>query len=79
MVSLYPRHLVLLHKISILNTKKYRAILHDPEVFPDPEIFNPERFIKDGRLDEAIRNPLSYAFGFGRRFVTSILSFPIQE
>ncbi|KAK7678432.1 hypothetical protein QCA50_018492 [Cerrena zonata] len=43
------------------------SILHDPDVFPEPENFKPERFIKDGRLDPSVRNPLEYAFGFGRR------------
>ncbi|KAF8549251.1 cytochrome P450 [Imleria badia] len=41
------------------------AISRDPEVFPDPEKFDPQRWIDDeGRL----RNNLSsYPYGFGRR------------
>jgi cytochrome P450 len=44
----------------------YRAILHDPELYPEPEEFKPERFLnKDGtvREDPAI----SLAFGLGKR------------
>ncbi|KAN0109867.1 cytochrome P450 [Russula decolorans] len=44
----------------------YRAILHDPELYPEPEEFKPERFLnKDGtvREDPAI----SLAFGIGKR------------
>ncbi|KAI0061754.1 cytochrome P450 [Artomyces pyxidatus] len=43
-----------------------RAILHDPTMYPDPEKFNPERFLAaDGQVKD---DPLlSAVFGFGRR------------
>ena len=43
-----------------------RAILHDPETYPDPEEFKPERFLnEDGSVRE---DPaLSLAFGVGKR------------
>ncbi|KAF8553149.1 cytochrome P450 [Imleria badia] len=41
------------------------AISRDPEVFPNPEKFDPQRWIDDdGRLRD---NMTSYPFGFGRR------------
>ncbi|KAJ7211176.1 cytochrome P450 [Mycena pura] len=43
------------------------AILHDKEVYADPHTFNPERFLLDGKLDPAVRDPETAAFGFGRR------------
>jgi cytochrome P450 len=39
------------------------AILHDPEFFPNPESFHPERFLKPDTMD---RFP-DAVFGFGRR------------
>ncbi|KAI0056406.1 cytochrome P450 [Artomyces pyxidatus] len=64
-----------------------RAMLHDPNVYPDPETFRPERFLtEDGQVKD---DPtLSAVFGFGKRicpgrhlvdstlfiFVTSVLS-----
>ncbi|KAG5350454.1 hypothetical protein C0989_010974, partial [Termitomyces sp. Mn162] len=36
-------------------------------IYPDPDTFNPDRFMKDGKLNPDIRDP-SMAFGFGRRF-----------
>ena len=43
-----------------------RAVLHDPELYPDPEAFKPERFLnEDGTFrDDPV---LSLAFGAGRR------------
>ncbi|KAF8994712.1 cytochrome P450 [Cyathus striatus] len=40
------------------------AILHDEKVFPDPELFVPERFMKYDEVSEA---RLEIAWGYGRR------------
>ena len=44
----------------------FRAILHDPEIYPDPEEFKPERFLNE---DGSVRDDptLSLAFGAGKR------------
>ncbi|EKM55871.1 uncharacterized protein PHACADRAFT_256793 [Phanerochaete carnosa HHB-10118-sp] len=43
------------------------AILHDEDVFPDPEAFKPERFLReDGSLRDDMPYPVE-AFGYGRR------------
>ena len=43
-----------------------RAILHDPEAYPDPEEFKPERFLNE---DGSARDDptLSLVFGIGKR------------
>ncbi|KAH8105239.1 cytochrome P450 [Cristinia sonorae] len=44
------------------------AMLHDPVDYPEPDTFNPERFMtKDGEIDTSVRDPTTIAFGFGRR------------
>ncbi|KDQ52205.1 hypothetical protein JAAARDRAFT_138959 [Jaapia argillacea MUCL 33604] len=43
------------------------SILHDPMVYPEPEKFKPERFLKDGKLNPEVRDPSVAVFGFGRR------------
>jgi len=43
-----------------------RAMLHNETVYPDPFEFDPDRFMKDGQLNPAVRDP-DAAFGFGRR------------
>lgn len=42
-------------------------MLHDETAYPDPLTFNPDRFIKDGKLDLNVRDPSTAAFGYGRR------------
>jgi cytochrome P450 len=46
--------------------RRFRAILHDPETYPDPEGFKPERFLnEDGSVKD---DPtLALAFGAGKR------------
>ncbi|KAJ6576409.1 cytochrome P450 [Mycena vulgaris] len=41
------------------------AITHNAEDYPEPFVFNPDRFLKDGQLNPKVRDPS--AFGFGRR------------
>lgn len=44
-----------------------RAYSRDPEIYPNPEDFNPDRFLKDGKLNSQVRDPYQFVFGFGRR------------
>ncbi|KAF7295771.1 Cytochrome P450 [Mycena chlorophos] len=41
------------------------AITHDPEMYPDPFTFNPDRFL--GESGKQQRDPYDFVFGFGRR------------
>ncbi|GJJ08157.1 hypothetical protein Clacol_002365 [Clathrus columnatus] len=62
--NIYEGYLIPAHSIVLANAWK---ILHDPEVYPDPMSFKPERFLpdKDGNVP---RDPaVSGVFGFGRR------------
>ncbi|KAK7676763.1 hypothetical protein QCA50_020286 [Cerrena zonata] len=43
------------------------TMLRNLEDYPDPEEFKPEQFIKDGKLDPNVRDPLTLVFDFGRR------------
>ncbi|KAF7429015.1 hypothetical protein PC9H_008253 [Pleurotus ostreatus] len=42
------------------------ALLRDEEYYPDADKFKPERFLKDGKIDPSLLNPIPN-FGFGRR------------
>ena len=45
-----------------------RAILRDEDTYPNPEAFNPSRYmLADGKLDTDVPDPMDVAFGFGRR------------
>ncbi|KAJ3484834.1 hypothetical protein NLI96_g5364 [Meripilus lineatus] len=43
------------------------AILHDEKVYPNPEKFDPERYLKDGKWNPAVQDATSIVFGLGRR------------
>ena len=58
-------HLILFSVLNIL----LRSILHDRKVFNNPQEFQPERYLKDGKLNPNVRDPDCAAFGFGRRSV----------
>ena len=59
--------------ISVLNFS-FRSILNDRKFFNDPQEFQPERYLKDGKLNPAMRDPDCAAFGFGRRSVNTTYS-----
>ena len=46
-----------------------RGICYDNDVYPDPETFNPGRFLaKDGKIDPSVKDPEARVFGSGRRY-----------
>ena len=49
-----------------LHPRGFRAVLHDPEIYPDPEEFKPEQFLnRDGSFRDDPR--IALAFGAGKR------------
>ncbi|KAH9944416.1 CyP450 monooxygenase [Epithele typhae] len=43
------------------------TMTHNPEMYPEPMTFMPERYLKDGALNPEVQDPGAFAFGFGRR------------
>ena len=50
-----------------LNAYPCRACLTDELEFPEPDIFNPERFIQGGLYTVPTLDPRKIIFGYGRR------------
>jgi hypothetical protein len=51
----------------IFHCNLYRAYSRNTEVYPNPEKFDPERFLnEDGSVNKK-HDPRAYVFGFGRR------------
>lgn len=53
--------------VTVLSTSS-RAVLHDEKTYPNPEAFDPTRFLtSDGQLNKDAPDPSEVMFGFGRR------------
>ena len=63
-------HLILFSALNFWS----RSILNDRKAFNSPEEFQPERYLKDGKLNPDVRDPECAAFGFGRRSVNTTYS-----
>ena len=44
----------------------YRAICYDKTVYPAPHTYDPERFLKNGKLNRLVKDPEGRVFGTGR-------------
>ncbi|EMD35350.1 hypothetical protein CERSUDRAFT_157058 [Gelatoporia subvermispora B] len=65
--DVYDGHFIPKGAIVMANQWSAWAILHNPEDYPEPETFRPERFLKNGNLNPDVRDPITVATGFGRR------------
>jgi cytochrome P450 len=43
-------------------------MMHNEAEYPEPDQFLPERYLdENGKINTKVRDPMSIAFGFGRR------------
>ena len=49
----------------------FRSILYDRKTFNNPQEFQPERYLNDGKLIPDVKDPECAAFEFGRRSVNT--------
>ena len=69
-----------IHESSIANQSlSCRKIFRDESIYPVPQKFDPERFLKDGKLDPSIRNPEERIFGAGRRWGLCDSGIPVPS
>ena len=54
------------YKSSVAEGILCRAMAHDPDVYPQPELFDPERYSEKAGQPPQL-DPRKFVFGFGRR------------
>ena len=47
-------------------------VCYNEAVYPEPQKYDPERFLKDGRLDTSIGALEESVFGSGRRYAPNV-------
>jgi len=62
--DIYRRYFIPAGSTVIENTW---AVFRNPNIYPDPEAFNPDRFLKDGEINPLVFDPEDRVFGSGRR------------
>ena len=66
----FVRKIILWSHVTMIPSghKFRRAILHDEKKYPNPDTFDPTRYLKpDGQLNPEAPVPAEAAFGYGRR------------
>jgi hypothetical protein len=67
-VNLWCEHIIPACDRLLTSGATNRKIMHDEEEYPEPDTYLPERHLdENGNLGNTVRDPLSIAFGFGRR------------
>jgi len=54
-----------------------RAVFYDEAVYPAPSTYDPDRFLKDGKLDRSVSDPEDRIFGSGRRYAQASTDPPV--
>ena len=52
-------------------TIRCRAVCYNGAVYEAPHVYDPERFLKNGKLDSSFNDPEERIFGSGRRLYVS--------
>ena len=57
----------------------YRWMTQDPDIYPDPARFNPDRYLHMSADEADGTDPRNVVFGFGRRWVANAVFLPIPS
>ena len=52
----------------VTNDERCRAMFYDESIYPAPHQYDPERYLKDGKLDPSVKDPEDRVFGSSRRY-----------
>jgi hypothetical protein len=63
----------------IFHITYHRAMTRDEQMYPEPELFNPERFMNTNGTEADPADPKDFIFGFGRRQVVMMCPFYVPK
>ena len=53
----------------------HREVCYNEADYPEPQTYDPERFLRDGRLDDSVADPEERVFGSGRRYALDTVTW----
>ena len=69
LANIWFASLFALPDVTCLTKWSPREILHDPDTYPNPDVFDPSRYVTESGESTGVPDSFDACFGYGRRYV----------